>query len=75
MENVVDFVFKKAKKALSMEDIFALVSKKLERELTSEDRNLIIYIVNNKWDNRDIYKTPNNKFIALYKTPFSPLPL
>ena len=70
MENVVDFVFKKAKKALSMEDIFALVSKKLERELTSEDRKLIIYIVNNKWDNRDIYKTPNNKFIALYKTSF-----
>ena len=76
MKRYVDIVFKKAKKPLDKEKIYEKVSGYLSKanpdfvELTEEDMYEIDKVISEGIDNYDYILTPNNRYVAIYKTSY-----
>ena len=75
MKEYVDFVFRKEKKPFDIEKLFNRIVDIIRKdspsyELTCEDKEEILKIVEEGINNYTYYKNENGKFLAFYKTSF-----
>ena len=76
MKKYVDLVFKKAKKALEIDSIYEKVESLIIKNnpeyigLSLEDKLEIDNIISNGVDSYEYIMTPNNRYVAIYKTSF-----